>query len=166
MMNMFPGLMTASPEVYISLLRRVFIHSSDQLIIQFLRNSLASFVAFTADFGILAILTCFVFFRNFYIAAASISFITGVVISYYLSIKWVFSRRNLENRNIEFILFTAVGVIGLGLNVLLIFIFTEGFFLNIVFIPDKQLRILVSKIIAALFVYLWNFSARKITLFR
>jgi putative flippase GtrA len=67
---------------------------------------------------------------------------------------------------VEFLLFAGVGVIGLGLNTLFIYILTDIFFVKVMLIPGKQLRILVSKIISGAFVYIWNFTARKISLFR
>jgi putative flippase GtrA len=52
--------------------------------------------------------------------------------------------------------FAVIGLVGLGLNELLIYFFTEY----------ADLYYLISKMFAAALILLWNFSARKLTLFR
>lgn len=83
------------------------------------------------------------------------AFILGLITNYFLSIKWVFSIRSIENKKIEFLLFSIIGLIGLGLNELLLWIFTDLILIHY----------LLSKIITAIFVYLWNFIGRKYLLF-
>jgi len=53
-------------------------------------------------------------------------------------------------------IFALVGGIGLGLNEVFLWLFTEMF----------AYHYLVSKLFSTGFVYLWNFAARKILLFR
>jgi putative flippase GtrA len=60
----------------------------------------------------------------------------------------------MENRLLEFLLFTLIGFVGLGLNELFLWILTD---LLLIYY-------LLSKIITAIIVYLWNFFARKIIL--
>ncbi|MDP3066390.1 MAG: GtrA family protein, partial [Methanobacteriaceae archaeon] len=57
---------------------------------------------------------------------------------------------------IEFGVFTIIGIVGLALNEVFIWAFTE----------KLQLYYLYSKIISAVIVLFWNFFARKFTLFR
>ena len=53
-------------------------------------------------------------------------------------------------------IFTCIGMIGLGLNELFMWAFTER----------VRLHYLMSKAVATVFVYFWNFFARKFILFR
>lgn len=121
---------------------------------QFFRYIIVGAIAFIADLTSLFILTDV--FGFYYIISASIAFVIGLMINYYLSIKWVFSKRNLSNKWIEFQIFAIIGIVGLFLNALLIWIFTDyiGFFY------------LYSKIITAILILFWNFTARKIILFK
>ena len=111
-------------------------------------------VAFVCDFGALYALTEFAGLH--YLISASLSFLLGLGVNYALSVLWVFSRRALQSRWVEFGIFAAVGVVGLALNALFMWLFTDvaGF------------HYLVSKIGSTVLVFLWNFAARKISLFR
>jgi putative flippase GtrA len=114
----------------------------------------ASLVAFSTDFGTLALLTEAA--RLHYLFSAGISFLLGTSASYLLSVRWVFPVRRYASRRVEYALFVVVGTVGLGLNELLLWAFTEG--LGIYY--------LASKMIAACLIFFWNFAARKLLLFR
>ena len=124
-----------------------------KLHVQFLRYFLVGGTAFVVDFTTLYILTEFA--GLFYILSASISFMIGLVFSYTLSVIWVFNHRNVKEKSREFTLFLLIGVIGLILNALLIGSLTELIGINY----------LGSKVIAATFIFFFNFSARKFFLF-
>lgn len=123
-------------------------------------------LGFIADFGILFLLTLTNFFQHHYLFAATIAFVFGLTVNYIFSILWVFQKRNIKNKALEFLLFTLVGVVGLALNALFIWLFTDYIFVNLIAVEDKQLRIIGSKIISTGIVYFWNFSARKWILFK
>jgi putative flippase GtrA len=118
------------------------------------RSTATSVVAFGLDFGVLAFLTevC----RLHYLLSAAVSFSLGVTASYILSVLWVFRVRRVSSRPVEYGLFVLIGVIGLGLNEALMWMFTEKF----------VLYYLLSKVAAASVVFFWNFGARKFILFR
>ncbi|MGZ7070659.1 MAG: GtrA family protein, partial [Methanobacterium sp.] len=86
----------------------------------------------------------------------AIAFTLGLIANYLLSISWVFNKRTLDNIWSEFTIFAAIGIIGLVLNELIIWLFTDY----------VGLFYLLSKIIAAALILFWNFFARKFTLFR
>jgi putative flippase GtrA len=90
-----------------------------------------------------------------YLLSAGIAFTLGLVTNYLISIRWVFATRNFSNRKLEFIMFMVIGLVGLGLNELFIWIFTDLF----------AIYYLLSKILTTILVYLWNFFARKMILF-
>lgn len=101
------------------------------------------------DFGILFVLTHFAGLN--YVTSSIISFMSGTVLNYYLCIYWVFDIRVVENRHREFLYYTLITAIGLGINTLLIWSFTE--FIGLYF--------MLSKLIATFVTYWWNFGARK-----
>ncbi len=128
--------------------------STDKTGIQFFRYIFVGGAAFLVDFASLYIFTDY--FGIFYLISAAIAFILGLITNYFLSINWVFNRRTLDNKTIEFSVFTFIGIVGLGLNELFIWFFTA----------ELGLFYLISKILAAILILFWNFFARKLTLFR
>ncbi len=127
---------------------------TDSTLVQLFRYTFVGGVAFLCDFGALYALTEFGGLH--YLVSASLSFLLGLSVNYALSVLWVFKRHSLRSRWVEFGVFAAVGVVGLGLNALFMWLFTEvaGF------------HYLFSKIGSTVLVFLWNFAARKISLFR
>lgn len=133
---------------------------------QFFRYVFVGSLGFIVDFGILFLLTLTDYFKHNYLAAATISFLFGLTVNYIFSVLWVFHKRSFDNKAVEFLLFALVGVIGLALNALFIWLFTDHVFVQWIPVSDKQLRIIGSKIISTGIVYFWNFSARKWLLFK
>jgi putative flippase GtrA len=101
------------------------------------------------DFVLLFILTHFLGLH--YITSSVFSFMSGNVLNYYLCTLWIFKIRTINNRYHEFIYYSIITGIGLGINTIFIWSFTE--FLGLYF--------MISKIIATLATYWWNFGARK-----
>jgi putative flippase GtrA len=131
----------------------VFKGKTNNTLLQLIRYSFVGGFAFLVDFGTLAFLT--EYFHIHYLVSAGIAFILGLIINYYLSVKWVFNTRAMENRWLEFLLFSLIGLVGLGLNELFLWILTDILFIYY----------LLSKIITTFIVYFWNFFARKVILF-
>ncbi|MBE3063810.1 MAG: GtrA family protein [Spirochaetes bacterium] len=120
---------------------------------QLARSAAVSLLAFAIDFAILVTLTEAAGLH--YLISAGISFLVGTTVSYVLSVTWVFPVRRFSSKAVEYLLFIAVGVIGLGLNEVLLWVFTEP--LGIFY--------MASKVIAAALIFFWNFGARKFLLF-
>jgi putative flippase GtrA len=131
----------------------VITRNTDKTEIQFFRYIFVGGVAFIVDFTSLYVLTDF--FGIYYLYSAAAAFILGLVVNYFISISWVFNKRKLNSKTIEFSVFAMIGIIGLGLNEIFIWFFTD----------ELNLFYLVSKILAAIIILFWNFFARKITLF-
>ena len=127
---------------------------TDKTRIQLFRYLFVGGTAFIIDFVSLFILT--EFFGIYYLISAAIGFILGLIVNYFLSVTWVFNRRTLENRTFEFGIFAVIGIVGLGLNEVFIWFFTQ----------DLQIYYLFSKIFAAIIILFWNFFARKFTIFK
>ena len=137
-----------------NLTRKLVTEQTDKTLIQFFRYFFVGGTAFLVDIGSLYILT--EFFGIYYLISATIAFILGLIANYLLSISWVFNKRTLDSKKMEFGVFTIIGIIGLVLNAVLMWFFTE--YLSIYY--------MLSKIIAAAIILFWNFSARKFVLFR
>lgn len=136
-----------------SKIRFVFKNKTDNTFLQLFRYTFVGGLAFLVDFGTLFTLTEYLSLH--YLISAGIAFVFGLIINYILSIKWVFNSRVMTNRWLEFMLFTLIGLVGLGLNELFMWILTDLFIIYY----------LLSKIITTFFVYFWNFFARKFIIF-
>ena len=136
------------------LFKRLFYGTTDRLLVQFVRYFFVGGFAFVVDFGLLYILTEYAGLH--YLLSATLSFISGLLVNYVISCIWVFSNSKFKNRLVEFLFFAAIGVVGLLLNDVLIWLFTDCIGTHYMF----------SKIVAAAIVYLWNFFARKYLVFR
>ena len=137
-----------------NLSKKLLKDETDKTKIQMFRYLFVGGAAFIVDFLSLFILTDF--FGIYYLISAAIAFILGLVANYFLSISWVFNKRKLNKRHVEFGVFALIGVVGLGLNEVFIWFFTQ----------DLQIYYLISKMIAAVIILFWNFFARKLMLFR
>ena len=136
------------------MIRIHFLNKSDLVSIQLVRSILSSFVSFLIDFGILALLT--ELFSLHYLISAGFGFAAGTTTNYVLCIIWVFNRRAFKRKVLEYGVFVLIGAVGVSLNELFIWLFTE----------HGGLHYLVSKVISGSIVFFWNFSARKYILFR
>jgi putative flippase GtrA len=110
--------------------------------------------AFLIDFGSLYSLTEFAGYH--YLTSAAIAFLLGLLTNYSLCRLWVFDRRTMESASLEFLIFGVIGIVGLGLNELIMWFAGEVI----------HLHYLVGKVISAGIVLIWNFGARKLILFR
>ena len=134
-------------------LNSFFSSKSEKTSIQLLKYGFVGGIAYVVDFGSLFFLTEVIKFH--YLVSAAIAFILGLLTNYILSIFWVFSRRTLVNWRTEFVIFSIIGLVGLGLNEGIIWFFTDLI----------HFHYLISKIVSALVVFFWNFFARKKILF-
>lgn len=137
-----------------NLKRKLITDQSNKIHIQLFRYIFTGGAAFIIDFLSLYIFT--EFFGIYYLISAAMAFILGLITNYCLSINWVFNKRTLDNKKLEFGVFTLIGIIGIGLNEFLLWTFTENF----------HIYYLYSKIIAAIIILFWNFFARKFALFK
>jgi len=146
----------ASPAAldFTGLLRALFKGKSGSLRTEVFRSTIVSGVSFVFDFGLLYLLTDVV--HLFYLISALISYGIGMVVNYLLSVKWAFGRRSMANRMAEFVLFVVIGVAGMGINTLILWLW-QGVL---------GLSYLLGRIVSAIIGYIWKFVARKLALFR
>ncbi len=123
---------------------------------QFLRYFVTGGLAFVVDFGAFALaLYCF---EVHYLLANLIGLMFGNVVNYLLSLGWVFSaeKRKMEkHRIVEIIVFVTISLVGMGLNELLM----------LLLVGYGNFNEMLSKIVAAGIVLMYNFLARKFILF-
>ncbi len=128
-------------------------NKSDKTSVQLFKYVFVGGIAYCIDFGSLFFLTEVA--KIHYLVSAAIAFILGLLTNYALSIYWVFSKRTLANKRAEFLIFSIIGLVGLGLNEVIIWFFTES----------MHFHYLISKIFSTFVVFMWNFFARKKILF-
>lgn len=124
---------------------------------QFVRYLVTGGLAFAVDYGLFVL--CYDKFGLHYLIANLVGLVAGLVINYIMSVVWVFSecKRVLENKKTaEFGIFAVVGIAGIGINQLLMYLM----------VGNLDWNAKVSKIVAAALVLMWNFGARKLMLFR
>ena len=135
-------------------LQEKLLSKTERLSSQAVRYLFVGGIAFIADFTVMVALTelC----NLHYSWGVTAGFGVGLAVNYLLSIYWVFSERNVSDSKLEFLIFSLVGVAGLLL--------THG----IVWFGEEVLSIeyWIAKIVAVALVLVWNFSARKLLLFR
>lgn len=126
---------------------------TDNIFIQLFRYFTSGGIAFVIDFCLLYTLT--EVFNVHYLLSSVISFTVGLIITYIFSIIWIFNKRRVNSRQIEFLIFATIGGIGLLLTSFFIWLFTDllGF------------HYLVSKIFTTIIVFMWNFIAKRLILF-
>lgn len=111
-------------------------------------------MGFALDFGTLYLL--FNILGVNYLLAAGIAFAVGLVFVYFSSNRWVFEKRQMEDKQVlEFTLFAVIGVVGLGLTVLFMWLLVDF----------VGLYPLIAKLITTGLVLIWNFGARKYLLY-
>jgi len=85
-----------------------------------------------------------------------VSYLAGTLFVYFLSISWVFPDRSVKKRHHEIVIFYLLAGIGVSLNALLIWRLTK----------NGAVPISIAKIIAGTLIFFFNFTARKVVLFR
>lgn len=123
-------------------------HKSEKSSVQFLRYGVVAAIGLVVDFGGLILLKQYA--HLFYLEAATVSFLVALIVNYFLSMWFVFPKSRHSRWN-EFLMFGAIGLVGLGLNDLLIWLLTSG--LGIFYVTSKA--------VSTVIVFVWNFLARK-----
>jgi putative flippase GtrA len=118
-----------------------------------IRYGAVSACAFIIDITVLFILVHYLSW--WYVAAASASFLVGLLFGYVLSVTLVFKYRRLRDPRVEFASFAAIGVIGVAINAAAM----------AVGVRILGVHYLIAKCGAAGFTFVWNFLARRQFLF-
>ncbi|MBV8565318.1 MAG: GtrA family protein [Methylobacteriaceae bacterium] len=122
-------------------------------LLELLKYGLASAAALAVDWGLLILLTTVGGLH--YLMSAAISFCTGGVLVYLLSIGFVFRLRRFAEARIEFALFFVIGLVGLVLTQLILRALVDGAGLNYA----------VAKLPTAGIVFMFDYTLRRVILF-
>ncbi len=140
---------------------------------EFLRYVLVGGLAFLVDFGILYVLTNWAFpeANVFVYLSHAISFIAGLLTNFFLSNLFVFTApaQRTKGRDFKsFVIFAGIGLVGLGLTEFGAWaanaLFGSYTHLFTIFSIDVNV-LLVTKLIMAVIVLIWNYVARKLIVY-
>ena len=121
---------------------------------QFLKSILSGAVSSLFDIFFLWFLTSVL--GVYYLISSALSFILSTFLNYLLNISFVFDERRISSRKIEISGFFLISILALFLTQILMFIFVEKF----------KIFYLFAKIITIFLVFFFNFSLRRIFLFK
>src|SRR5574344_152859 len=122
-------------------------------LVQICRYICSGGLAFAFDYVTLYVLTEYVGFH--YLVSSACGFSVGLVITYILSIYWIFDEHRTENKIVEFSVFLLIGLSGILLNIGLMWVFTSL----------CSIYYILSKLITIVMVFVWNFVLKKKLLF-
>ena len=134
--------------------QKVFINETSNWMVQLIRYVFVGGFSFIVDYGLLYI--CTEYGGIHYLLSATISFLVGLIVNYILSTKWIFTKSKISNTVVEFTIYGIIGIIGLFINDLLMYFFTDL----------SHIHYMVSKLITATIVMGWNFIGRRTILFK
>lgn len=123
-----------------------------KLIAQLMKFVVVGGLSFVLDFIIYYVLTNFL--SVYYLVAGLFSFSLSLIFNYLMSMKFVFKSKDDLKKTHEFAIFVVLSVMGLGLNLLSLYILVDVFKMN-----D-----LIAKVFVAGIVMIFNFVTRKIFL--
>jgi putative flippase GtrA len=128
------------------------IHRVPRVLTDLFVYGMVSVMALSCDAGMLFLLVS----RGVhYFAASLLSFSVGVVVSYLLSIRFVFADRRAASRDAEIVGFVAVGIAGLLLTQAFLFLFVTGL----------SMHVAMAKAVTVGIVFGFNFLARRHVVF-
>lgn len=131
----------------------VFLSVSIEFIHKFMKFGLVGFSGLVVDFGITYLCKEIIGIPKY--ISNGIGFLMAATSNYFLNRIWTFQSNN-PNVAGEYIEFIFISIIGLFLNTLIIYLFSEKLKLNFYF----------SKVCAVVFVMIWNFFANFFITFK
>ena len=136
-------------------LKGIFVAPTKNSFLQFFRYLFVGGIATVVDWGVLMALTELL--QLHHLVSAIFAFVAGLGTNFLLSKLLVFRASEAKtNSLLEFLGYALIGVIGLGMTELIMFLFTDGL----------RLHYMLSKAIATAVVLVWNYLARKLLLYK
>lgn len=123
------------------------------VVLEATRYATVSACAFIIDITVLFFLVNYL--SLWYVAAATSSFLVGLLVAYVLSITLVFKYRRLHDPRVEFASFAGIGAVGVAINAAAMTIGVRVF----------GAHYLIAKCGSAGLTFVWNFAARRRLLF-
>jgi putative flippase GtrA len=119
-----------------------------------IRFGIAGAISAVADSGTLWLLARIA--KMYYLYAGVFGYMVGIIVSYSISVTWVFAHRNIKDRRLEFAIFAAIGIGAMALTELILYIGVDVMHLNL----------MVAKLLSIGLVFFYNFGVRKVTMFK
>lgn len=123
-----------------------------RLLAEMIRYGLVSVIALVVDYATLFV--CYELLHWHYLTAATLAFALGIVANFICSRIWVFDKSK-HHTWVEVAIFLAVGVTGLGLNNLIMYLAHD----------HLGVPVMVSKLISTAIVFFWNFLLRRFLIY-
>ena len=111
-------------------------------------------LAFLCDMLILYLCTEFLGFH--YLISNLFGYFFGLIIAYALNIHWVFTHRRYKKTWFEFVIFTLIVIVGLGISEVMLALLVD----------KSGLHYLEAKVFVGVTVMVFNYTAKKFILFR
>lgn len=127
--------------------------ASQKLLSEVRAYGIASAVALTVDLLLLRTLVTWIGWH--YLPASAVAFSAGATVAYLLSVRFVFPIRKLRNPYLEFASFLALGLAGVVVNAIALFVAISG----------AGLGLISAKLLAAGCTFATNFTLRRQLLF-
>lgn len=123
-----------------------------KLLVQLIKFGIVGVISTLLDYGLMVFFTevCGIF----YLLSSTLSYAISLVFNYAASMKYVFRGREDRNKIKEFLIFTVLCLLGMGINQLILWLIVE----------QAGIDYRISKILATLVVMVWNFVTRKLFL--
>lgn len=135
-------------------INRIFREPTENTLLQFFRYVFVGGAATVVDWAVYFAVTTM---GLYFMISGVLAFVSGLSVNFYLSKRFVFSGEGSAHSKIaEFMTYAVIGLMGLCLTEIIIFVFTE----------KLHLYFMIPKIIATMVVFVWNFMARKLALYR
>lgn len=136
-------------------LKGIFLTPTKNGFLQFFRYLFVGGIATVVDWGVLMGLTELL--QLHHLVSAIFAFVAGLGTNFLLSKLLVFRASEAKtNSLLEFLGYALIGLVGLGMTELILFLFTDGL----------SLHYMLSKAIATAVVLVWNYLARKLLLYK
>ncbi|MBR3835189.1 MAG: GtrA family protein [Clostridia bacterium] len=136
-------------------LKGIFITPTTNGFLQFFRYVFVGGIATVADWSVLAFVTEVL--KVHHLISSVVSFVAGLIVNFFLSKLLVFKASEAKtNPMMEFVGYAVIGVVGLGLTELILFLLTD----------KAGLHYMISKVVATAVVLVWNYVARKKVLYK
>ena len=135
--------------------KAIFVTPTKNGFLQFFRYVFVGGIATVVDWGLLFAVTDFILLHH--LISAVIAFVGGLITNFFLSQLLVIKANEARvNGVMEFLSYALIGIIGLGITELILFLLTDC----------GQLYYMLSKVIATAIVLVWNYVARKLIVYK
>ena len=136
-------------------LKGILITPTKNGFLQFVRYVFVGGIATVVDWGALFLLTDVA--KIYHMISAVVAFVAGLITNFLLSKLLVFNANEVKvNPTLEFISYGIIGIVGLGITELILFLLTNCL----------SVHYMISKMLATVIVLAWNYLARKKILYK